>query len=119
VIDLFLFFYLVNLPFTLFQGINNTMIYNQLEKSMAEKSVALEVLSYHATCSKNELVAFLSKYPNCETIMQVNSSINTQVLSSYVFDDFLFNADEMVLASYAMFAELNFIENFKIEKQVR
>lgn len=50
--------------FCIFCGlaINNTLIYNKLEKSMAEKVVALEVLSYHATCSKSELAAFLKKY---------------------------------------------------------
>lgn len=43
-------------------GINNTLIYNKLEKSMAEKVVALEVLSYHATCSKSELTGFMKKF---------------------------------------------------------
>ncbi|KAG7249172.1 hypothetical protein CRUP_008933, partial [Coryphaenoides rupestris] len=36
-------------------GINNTMMYNQVKKMWAKQSVALDMLSYHATCSKVEV----------------------------------------------------------------
>ncbi|XP_049336648.1 dual 3',5'-cyclic-AMP and -GMP phosphodiesterase 11A isoform X2 [Astyanax mexicanus] len=36
-------------------GINNTMMYNQVKKTWAKQSVALDMLSYHATCSKVEV----------------------------------------------------------------
>ncbi|XP_067915102.1 dual 3',5'-cyclic-AMP and -GMP phosphodiesterase 11A isoform X3 [Heterodontus francisci] len=36
-------------------GINNTIMYNQVKKSWAKQSVALDLLSYHATCSKVEV----------------------------------------------------------------
>ncbi|XP_042301080.1 dual 3',5'-cyclic-AMP and -GMP phosphodiesterase 11A isoform X2 [Sceloporus undulatus] len=39
-------------------GINNTIMYDQVKKSWAKQSVALDVLSYHATCSKAEVDKF-------------------------------------------------------------
>ncbi|KAA0716123.1 Dual 3',5'-cyclic-AMP and -GMP phosphodiesterase 11A [Triplophysa tibetana] len=39
-------------------GINNTIMYDQVKKSWAKQSVALDVLSYHATCSKTEVDKF-------------------------------------------------------------
>ncbi|XP_077772779.1 dual 3',5'-cyclic-AMP and -GMP phosphodiesterase 11A isoform X4 [Podarcis muralis] len=39
-------------------GINNTIMYDQVNKSWAKQSVALDVLSYHATCSKAEVDKF-------------------------------------------------------------
>ena len=101
-------------------GINNTLIYNQLEKSMAEKTVALEVLSYHASCAKSEMISFLSKYliEENENYSKVNKSIKIENLSSYVFDDFSLNNDEMILASFEMFKESGLLKTFQIEKQV-
>lgn len=93
-------------------GINNTIIYNQLERSMAEKSVALEVVSYHATCSKHELDTFLVKY------QELNRKIRIENLGSYVFDDFSLDSDEMIIASYDMFKKLGLIKTFQIEKKV-
>ena len=95
-------------------GINNTIIYNQLEKSMAEKSVALEVVSYHATCAKSELDVFLSKYQD----VCFSKNFRIENLGSYVFDDFSFDSDEMILASYDMFKKLGLIKSFQIDKKV-
>lgn len=142
-------------------GINNTLIYNKLEKSMAEKVVALEVLSYHATCSKGELAAFLSKYsadidpdlpdesvhsatrnngsslaivsasnsrfPKSPSSSSVASSseliarLSTNVdscLTSYLFNDFSLENDEMIVASYEMFKRSGLMKSFHIDKQV-
>jgi len=95
-------------------GINNTMIYNRLEKSMAEKSVALEVVSYHASCSKSELDVFLSKYQE----LYFSKKFRIENLWSYVFDDFSLDSDEMILASYDMFKRLGLIKVFQIDKKV-
>ena len=92
------------------------MIYNQLEKSMAEKSVALEVVSYHATCAKSELEAFLTK--NQAALFQKPNKCRKETLSSYVFDDFSLNTDEMVISSYEILKESNLLKSFQIEKQV-
>lgn len=140
-------------------GIANTLIYNKLEKSMAEKVVALEVLSYHATCSKNELTAFMTKYGPAITggdeadhnyhhfvssssssgysslpkqitdgggqtlsiaasTLGVRLSQNDSCLTSYLFNDFSLDNDEMVVASYEMFKRSGLMRNFHIEKQV-
>lgn len=96
-------------------GINNTLTYNKLETSMAEKSVALEVISYHGTCSKGELDAFLGKYQE----VCFNKKFRIENLDSYVFDDFSLNCDEMILASYDMFKKLGFMKTFQIDRKVR
>ena len=103
-------------------GINNTIIYNQLETSMAEKSVALEVLSYHATCTKNELNTFVQKYEIYSlenlNVLLVNKNLSKEKFSSYVFDDFAFNSDEMILASFEIFKQSGLVKTFQIDKNV-
>lgn len=99
-------------------GINNTLIYDQLEKSMAEKSVALEVLSYHATCAKSDATSFMNKNFKEETELDSKLNISRDVLSSYIFNDFSLNTDEMVLASYEMFKHSGLMKTFQIEQQV-
>lgn len=95
-------------------GINNTLIYNELEKSMAEKTVALEVTSYHAACSTRELDTFLSKHQD----MLFNKNIQIDDFNSYVFDDFMLDSDEMVVASYNMFKSSGLMKTFQIDKKV-
>lgn len=101
-------------------GINNTLIYNKLEKSMAEKVVALEVLSYHATCSKSELSTFMKKFPTDDNGYSdlINRLIQKENLSSYLFNDFSLEDDEMVVASYEMFKRSGLMKIFHIDKQV-
>lgn len=95
-------------------GINNTLIYDQLERSMAEKSVALEVLSYHATCSKVELNTFVKKFFSTED--ENYFFFQRENLNSFVFDDFSLNTDEMIMAAYEMFKHSGLLDVFKIEK---
>ena len=100
-------------------GINNTLIYDQLEKSMAEKLVALEVLSYHATCPKNELSTFINKYDvEGKNVEDGFFFFERETLSSFVFDDFSLNNDEMVMASYEMFVHSGLLNTFQIDKKV-
>jgi len=98
-------------------GINNTLIYDQLEKSMAEKSVALEVLSYHATCPKSELATFMNKYEGKSE--NEGFFFERDTLSSFVFDDFSLNNDETVMASYEMFVHSGLLNTFQIDRKVR
>ncbi|XP_051023034.1 dual 3',5'-cyclic-AMP and -GMP phosphodiesterase 11A [Acomys russatus] len=49
-------------------GINNTIMYDQVKKSWAKQSVALDVLSYHATCSKAEVDKFKQRRPAVSAI---------------------------------------------------
>lgn len=100
-------------------GINNTLMYNQLEKSMAEKSVALEVLSYHATCPRSELELFRNRYPNFDNFSSVVDKNRSVSISSYIFNDFSLTSDEMILASYEMFKQSGLMKTFQIENQVK
>ncbi|XP_044525016.1 dual 3',5'-cyclic-AMP and -GMP phosphodiesterase 11A [Gracilinanus agilis] len=52
-------------------GINNTIMYDQVKKSWAKQSVALDVLSYHATCSKAEV----DKFKVTALIQAINPSL--------------------------------------------
>ncbi|XP_069187279.1 dual 3',5'-cyclic-AMP and -GMP phosphodiesterase 11A isoform X2 [Procambarus clarkii] len=94
--------------FTIFcgLGINNTLMYNELEKAMARQKVAIEVLSYHATASVQD-VQKMQK----EGVPEA-SKWN---LGSLTFDDFSLNQDQMVLAAVRMFSDLRLTSRFKIE----
>lgn len=117
--------------FCIFCGlaINNSIIFNQLEASMAEKSVALDVLSYHATVTKSELNNFMEKYvPNLPKKVNhvppslpkslLNGLMQKEKLASYIFDDFSLNSDEMIIASYEMFQQSGLMKAFQIERNV-
>ena len=86
---------------------------------MAEKLVALEVLSYHATCPKNELSTFINKYDvEGKNVEDGFFFFERETLSSFVFDDFSLNNDEMVMASYEMFVHSGLLNTFQIDKKV-
>lgn len=93
-------------------AIHNTLIYHELERSMAEKSVALEVLSYHATSSKHEVNSFAQRFTN------ENFFFNKENLKSYVFNDFSLNVDQMVMAAFEMFKQSGLMKTFQIDKKV-
>jgi dual 3',5'-cyclic-AMP and -GMP phosphodiesterase 11 len=107
-------------------GINNTIMFNQLETSIAEKSVALEVLSYHATYTKAELNVFLNRYMSSSRndfdedadFSLLNTCMRREYLASFTFDDFSLNKDEMVLAAYEIFKQSGLMNTFQIEKNV-
>ncbi|GAB6031988.1 hypothetical protein CHUAL_010366 [Chamberlinius hualienensis] len=96
--------------FTIFcgLGINNTMIYNELEKAMAKQKVTLEVLSYHATACVNDVERLMG----CEIYESEKWN-----LCSLSFNDFSLTDDEMVLASVRMFIDLNLLNRFKIRME--
>ncbi|TNN37263.1 Dual 3',5'-cyclic-AMP and -GMP phosphodiesterase 11A [Liparis tanakae] len=69
-------------------GINNTIMYDQVKKSWAKQSVALDVLSYHATCSKTEVDKFKfrekTSYFRFEpTILQASFTLTSHSRGSY------------------------------------
>ncbi|XP_045114514.1 dual 3',5'-cyclic-AMP and -GMP phosphodiesterase 11A-like isoform X2 [Portunus trituberculatus] len=75
--------------FTIFcgLGINNTLMYNELEKAMARQKVAIEV-SYHATASGDEVVCLQR---------EVIPDASKWNLGSLTFDDFSLTQDQMTL----------------------
>ncbi|XP_022250789.1 dual 3',5'-cyclic-AMP and -GMP phosphodiesterase 11A-like isoform X2 [Limulus polyphemus] len=97
--------------FTLFcgLGINNTLMYSELEKAMARQKVAIEVISYHATATQKDIKQFLSRHlPEAKKLE----------LTSLKFDDFSLTSDEMILASIHMFQDLGLLSHFKIDVSV-
>ncbi|XP_029461742.1 dual 3',5'-cyclic-AMP and -GMP phosphodiesterase 11A [Rhinatrema bivittatum] len=87
-------------------GINNTIMYDQVKKSWAKQSVALDVLSYHATCSKAEVDKF--KAANIPLVSEL-------AIDEIHFDDFSLDMDAMITAALRMFMELGMVQKFKID----
>ncbi|KAK5861034.1 hypothetical protein PBY51_022462 [Eleginops maclovinus] len=87
-------------------GINNTIMYDQVKKSWAKQSVALDVLSYHATCSKTEVDKF--KAANIPLVCELG-------IDKLYFDDFSLDVDAMITAALRMFMELGMVQKFKID----
>uniref|UniRef100_A0A1A8S9K8 Phosphodiesterase n=2 Tax=Nothobranchius rachovii TaxID=451742 RepID=A0A1A8S9K8_9TELE len=90
-------------------GINNTMMYNQVKKTWAKQSVALDMLSYHATCSKVEVDRLkAAKIPPSSELG----------IDEFHFNDFSLDNDAMITASLRMFLELGVVQKFKIDYEV-
>ncbi|XP_028992797.1 dual 3',5'-cyclic-AMP and -GMP phosphodiesterase 11A isoform X1 [Betta splendens] len=88
-------------------GINNTIMYDQVKKSWAKQSVALDVLSYHATCSKTEVDKF-KQAANIPLVCELG-------IDKLSFDDFSLDVDAMITAALRMFMELGMVQKFKID----
>ncbi|GAA6108084.1 dual 3',5'-cyclic-AMP and -GMP phosphodiesterase 11A [Tachysurus ichikawai] len=81
-------------------------MYDQVKKSWAKQSVALDVLSYHATCSKTEVDKF--KAANIPLVCELG-------IDKLSFDDFSLDVDAMITAALRMFMELGMVQKFKID----
>nr|XP_006005037.1 PREDICTED: dual 3',5'-cyclic-AMP and -GMP phosphodiesterase 11A [Latimeria chalumnae] len=90
-------------------GINNTIMYDQVKKSWAKQSVSLDVLSYHATCSKSEVDKF--KAANIPLVSELG-------IDEFYFDDFSLDVDAMITAALRMFMELGMDQKFKIDYEI-
>ncbi|XP_049440148.1 dual 3',5'-cyclic-AMP and -GMP phosphodiesterase 11A [Epinephelus fuscoguttatus] len=90
-------------------GINNTMMYNQVKKTWAKQSVALDMLSYHATCSKVEV----------DRLKAAKIPLSSELgIDEFHFNDFSLDNDAMITASLRMFLELGVVQKFKIDYEV-
>ncbi|XP_062322745.1 dual 3',5'-cyclic-AMP and -GMP phosphodiesterase 11A [Osmerus eperlanus] len=90
-------------------GINNTMMYNQVKKTWAKQSVALDMLSYHATCSKVEV----------DRLKAAKIPLSSELgIDEFHFNDFSLDNDAMITASLRMFLELGAVQKFKIDYDV-
>ncbi|KAK0142218.1 Dual 3',5'-cyclic-AMP and -GMP phosphodiesterase 11A [Merluccius polli] len=90
-------------------GINNTMMYNQVKKTWAKQSVALDMLSYHATCSKVEV----------DRLKAAKIPLGGELgIDEFHFNDFSLDNDAMITASLRMFLELGVVQKFKIDYEV-
>uniref|UniRef100_A0A8D3BEW1 Phosphodiesterase n=1 Tax=Scophthalmus maximus TaxID=52904 RepID=A0A8D3BEW1_SCOMX len=80
-------------------GINNTY----------DQSVALDMLSYHATCSKVEV----------DRLKAAKIPLSSELgIDEFHFNDFSLDNDAMITASLRMFQELGVVQKFKIDYEV-
>ncbi|KAB5586938.1 hypothetical protein PHYPO_G00007270 [Pangasianodon hypophthalmus] len=85
------------------------MMYNQVKKAWAKQSVALDMLSYHATCSKAEV----------DRLKVTSNPLSSELgIDEFYFNDFSLDNDAMINASLRMFLELSVVQKFKIDYEV-
>uniref|UniRef100_A0A3Q3XQ74 Phosphodiesterase n=1 Tax=Mola mola TaxID=94237 RepID=A0A3Q3XQ74_MOLML len=90
-------------------GIQNTQMYETVERAMAKQEVTLEVLSYHATAAEEELrelqVTAVATVPSAQSLR----------LLDFSFSDFDLSDTETTLATIRMFVDLNLVQNFQMK----
>jgi len=97
--------------FAIFCGmaIQNTVMYENVNKAMAKQKVALEVLSYHAAAPLEEA----SKLKTCPL-----PSVSSFRLLDFGFDDASICDQDTLLSTLAMVIDLKLHEHFNIDYQV-
>ncbi|XP_028660904.1 cGMP-specific 3',5'-cyclic phosphodiesterase isoform X1 [Erpetoichthys calabaricus] len=90
-------------------GIQNTQMYEAVERAMAKQVVTLEVLSYHASAAEEETkelqVTVAATVPSAQSIKLVEFS----------FSDFELSDTETALATIRMFTDLGLVQNFQMK----
>ncbi|XP_068164060.1 cGMP-specific 3',5'-cyclic phosphodiesterase isoform X2 [Antennarius striatus] len=87
-------------------GIQNTQMYETVERVMAKQEVTLEVLSYHATAAEEE-----SRELQVATV----PSAQSLGLLDFSFSDSDLSDTETTLATIRMFIDLNLVQNFQMK----
>ncbi|XP_052829828.1 dual 3',5'-cyclic-AMP and -GMP phosphodiesterase 11A [Octopus bimaculoides] len=87
-------------------GINNAILYAEVSLAAAKQQVALEMLSYHASITPEELMK-----------LKANSIPETEQLklTNLRFDDFSLHTDDMVQAGVRIFMDLGLLRIFRID----
>ncbi|CAL1590635.1 unnamed protein product [Knipowitschia caucasica] len=87
-------------------GIQNTQMYETVERAMAKQEVTLEVLSYHASASEEETRELqVSTIPSAQSLK----------LLDFSFSDFDLSDTETTLGAVRMFVDLNLVQNFQMK----
>ncbi|XP_038133702.1 cGMP-specific 3',5'-cyclic phosphodiesterase isoform X2 [Cyprinodon tularosa] len=87
-------------------GIQNTQMYETVERAMAKQDVTLEVLSYHASATEEETRELqVATVPSAQSLR----------LLDFSFSDFELSDAETTLATIRMFIDLNLIQNFQMK----
>ncbi|XP_041118861.1 cGMP-specific 3',5'-cyclic phosphodiesterase isoform X3 [Polyodon spathula] len=90
-------------------GIQNTQMYETVDRAMAKQVVTLEVLSYHASASEEDTrelqVTAAAKVPSAQSLK----------LLDFSFSDFELSDMETTLATIRMFMDLNLVQNFQMK----
>ncbi|XP_073459416.1 cGMP-specific 3',5'-cyclic phosphodiesterase isoform X3 [Aquarana catesbeiana] len=87
-------------------GIQNTQMYEVVERAMAKQMVTLEILSYHASAAEEETM---------ELQGAVVPSAQSLKLTDFYFSDFELSDIETTLATSRMFTDLNLVQTFQMK----
>ncbi|KAK2900243.1 cGMP-specific 3',5'-cyclic phosphodiesterase isoform X3 [Channa argus] len=90
-------------------GIQNTQMYETVERAMAKQEVTLEVLSYHASAAEEE-----TRELQVTAVATIPSAQSLGVLD-FSFSDFDLSDTETTLATIRMFVDLNLVQNFQMK----
>uniref|UniRef100_A0A803SWL9 cGMP-specific 3',5'-cyclic phosphodiesterase n=1 Tax=Anolis carolinensis TaxID=28377 RepID=A0A803SWL9_ANOCA len=93
-------------------GIQNTQMYEAVERAMAKQMVTLEVLSYHASAADEEARELQV------TAAAVVPSAQSLGLTDFYFSDFELSDMETSLCTIRMFTDLNLVQNFQMKHEV-
>ncbi|XP_076998544.1 cGMP-specific 3',5'-cyclic phosphodiesterase isoform X2 [Tamandua tetradactyla] len=93
-------------------GIQNTQMYEAVERAMAKQMVTLEVLSYHASAAEEETRELQS------LAAAVVPSAQTLKIIDFSFSDFELSDLETALCTIRMFTDLNLVQNFQMKHEV-
>ncbi|XP_039678843.1 cGMP-specific 3',5'-cyclic phosphodiesterase isoform X2 [Perca fluviatilis] len=87
-------------------GIQNTQMYETVERAMAKQEVTLEVLSYHASAADEESQELqVATVPSAQSLR----------LLDFSFSDFDLSDTETTLGTIRMFVDLNLVQNFQMK----
>ncbi|KAF7252486.1 cGMP-specific 3',5'-cyclic phosphodiesterase [Varanus komodoensis] len=92
-------------------GIQNTQMYEAVERAMAKQMVTLEVLSYHASAAEEETRELQV------TAAAVVPSAQSLKLTDFYFSDFELSDMETSLCTVRMFTDLNLVQNFQMKHE--
>ncbi|KAG9274094.1 cGMP-specific 3',5'-cyclic phosphodiesterase-like isoform X1 [Astyanax mexicanus] len=90
-------------------GIQNTQMYETVERAMAKQEVTLEVLSYHASAAEEETRALQV------TAAATVPSAQSLRLMDFSFSDFDLSDAETTQAAIRMFVDLKLVQNFQMK----
>ncbi|XP_061108408.1 cGMP-specific 3',5'-cyclic phosphodiesterase isoform X3 [Conger conger] len=90
-------------------GIQNTQMYETVERAMAKQEVTLEVLSYHASAAEEESRALQV------TAAATVPSAQSLRLMDFSFSDFDLSDAETTQATIRMFVDLSLVQNFQMK----
>ncbi|XP_014390695.1 PREDICTED: cGMP-specific 3',5'-cyclic phosphodiesterase [Myotis brandtii] len=93
-------------------GIQNTQMYEAVERAMAKQMVTLEVLSYHASAAEEETRELQA------LAAAVVPSAQTLRITDFGFSDFELSDLETALCTIRMFTDLNLVQNFQMKHEV-
>ncbi|MBZ3875373.1 cGMP-specific 3',5'-cyclic phosphodiesterase [Sciurus carolinensis] len=93
-------------------GIQNTQMYEAVERAMAKQMVTLEVLSYHASAAEEETRELQA------LAAAVVPSAQTLRITDFGFSDFELSDLETALCTIRMFTDLSLVQSFQMKHEV-